>query len=99
MTYASYKSHLAHSSAAPPLTAREEELASIRLAEASEGAEERSSERRSMLVGAGGGGQGASVGLGWSAEAEQAVRELGEKGEGAVVQLVSRPASYLRGKS
>ena len=52
-----------------------------------------------MLVGAGGGGQGASVGLGWSAEAEQAVRELGEKGEGAVVQLVSRPASYLRGKS
>ncbi|GAA5821335.1 hypothetical protein JCM3770_006251 [Rhodotorula araucariae] len=98
LTHASYLAHLAHSSAAAPLTAREQEMAAIRVAEAAASADggdaaARAHEGRSMVFGAGAGGgadgDDAKGVLPWSEDAKEAVRSLGEAGEaeGRVVQL------------
>lgn len=89
LTHSSYLSHLSHLSSEAPLTQREQEMEEIRKAEAKEQREGlgagSNGAGRSMLVPAAG---GASVGLGWSEEAKNAVEELKER-EGGVVQLVS----------
>lgn len=87
LTLASYLSHLSHASSDAPLTAREQEMAEIRAAEAKEQREgsAQQGERRSMLVSAAG---GAAIGLEWSEEAKGAVEELAGK-DSVVVQLVS----------
>ncbi|BGP41004.1 Twinfilin-1 [Rhodotorula kratochvilovae] len=96
LTHASYLSHLAHTSASAPLTAREHEMAAIRAAEAASSADSAGAdvrEGRSMVFGAGAGAEGsegdAKGVLPWSEEAKEAVKGLGqaEGDEGRVVQL------------
>ncbi|CDR41533.1 RHTO0S06e02740g1_1 [Rhodotorula toruloides] len=95
LTHASYLSHIEHSTASAPLTAREAEMASIRAAEASEAASSGGNDTRqgrSMIFGnhdletgeqgADGEGQNEARGvLPWADEAKEKVRELGESGE------------------
>ncbi|KPV77597.1 uncharacterized protein RHOBADRAFT_49277 [Rhodotorula graminis WP1] len=113
LTHAAYLSHVAHRAADAPLTSREQEMRDVRRAEAEASADGAGagSEGRSALFGVGEGegegkGEGGEEGQGdeklrgvlpWSDEAKEAVRALGDGGQGAeedaLVQLEIDPAN------
>ncbi|TNY18180.1 hypothetical protein DMC30DRAFT_355943 [Rhodotorula diobovata] len=91
LTHASYVSHAAHDAASAPLTAREQEMAAIRAAEADAAGDAPAGrgEGRSMVFGAEGDGEGEGDEgeprgvLRWSEDAREAVRSLGDDAGGA----------------
>lgn len=85
LTSEAYASHKRHVAAPKPLSAREQEMADIRAAE-SGGAYEGSRARASHI--------GTGVGLPWSKEVEDAVRDLGT-GVGCAVVVVVILTQYL----
>ncbi|CEQ42256.1 SPOSA6832_04047, partial [Sporobolomyces salmonicolor] len=91
LTYASYLSHLTHDAASAPLTAREQEMAAIRAAEAAtaeqDGGDPRAQQGRSMIFGTHEAKGGANDALPWTEEAKEAVKRLKEEGGREVVQL------------
>ncbi|GAA5879483.1 hypothetical protein JCM1840_003424 [Sporobolomyces johnsonii] len=84
LTYTSYLSHLTHDAASAPLTAREQEMAAIRAAEAAtaeqDGDDPRAQQGRSMIFGTNETKGGAKDALPWTDEAKEAVKGLKEEG-------------------
>lgn len=80
LTQEAYASHKRHMAAPKPQSAREQEMADVRAAEAA-GVYEGSRARASHL--------GSGIGLHWSQEVEDAVKELGEGEGNTLVILVS----------
>ncbi|GAA5904532.1 hypothetical protein JCM5296_005476 [Sporobolomyces johnsonii] len=91
LTYTSYLSHLTHDAASAPLTAREQEMAAIRAAEAAtaeqDGDDPRAQQGRSMIFGTNEAKGGAKDALPWTDEAKEAVKGLKDEGGRDVVQL------------
>lgn len=79
LTPEAYASHKRHMAAPKPLSAREQEMADVRAAE-SGGAAYEGSRARATHVGTG-------VGLHWSQDAEDAIKQLGE-GEGSAIVII-----------
>ena len=82
LTPEAYASHKRHIAAPKPMSAREQEMADIRAAEREGGGGYDGSRSRQNHVGAG-------VGLNWSSEVEEAVRELGIGDGSRLVVIVS----------
>jgi twinfilin-like protein len=87
LTAESYASHLRHNAAPHPLSAREQEMADLRAAESETATYEGSRGRASHI--------GAGVGLNWSEEVENSVRELGQGSGSAIVVIVSFAVAHL----
>lgn len=81
VTADAYARHRASLAAPKPMTAREQEMEAIKLAESRSAAYDGSRARKSHV--------GGKVGFQWSPETEQAVKELGESQQGKLVVLVS----------
>jgi len=89
LTAEAYGAHQRHIAAPKPLSAREQELSDLKIAESATGGEYAGSRARVNHVGTG-------IGLKWSAEAEQAVVDLAEKTETmAVVLTIDTSAETL----
>lgn len=81
LTAESYAAHLKHLAAPKPLSAREQEIADLRLAESGTDSLHGSQARINHI--------GTGVGFNWSTEAEEAVTELARGGGCALVVVVS----------
>ncbi|KAF9483870.1 actin depolymerizing protein [Pholiota conissans] len=79
----SYASHLRHNAAPHPLSAREQEIADLRAAESETVNYEGSGARASHI--------GTGVGLNWSEEVENSVKELGRGSGSAIVVITINP--------
>lgn len=88
LTSEGFKRFLKHQTSQAPMTAREREMADIKLAEGLEAEMQGTTVRRSHTGGNNGGSAagGAQVGMPWTAEAEEAMSALA-KGENQIVQL------------
>jgi twinfilin-like protein len=80
LTPEAYAAHKRHQSAPSPLSAREQEIADLRAAEAQASTYNGSRSRQSPV--------GTGVGLKWTEEVEAAVRELGDSDASRIVILV-----------
>lgn len=81
LTADAYASHLRHVAAPDPLSNREQEIIELRAAERETASYDGSRARTSYI--------GTGVGLNWSEEAEQAVKELGQGTGSSIVVFVS----------
>ncbi|KAJ3799410.1 hypothetical protein GGU11DRAFT_870729 [Lentinula aff. detonsa] len=89
LTPEAYLAHLKHIAAPKPLSAREQEMEDIRLAELSYAPTYEGSRARTSIVGTG-------VGLNWTTNVENAVTELGqEEGSGIVILTIDPAAETL----
>lgn len=80
LTPEAYESHRKHVSAPKPLSAREQEMATIRAAEAASSSYEGNKARASPLS--------TGVGLTWTEDVENAVKQLGEGEDSGLVIIV-----------
>lgn len=80
LTPDAYQAHLRHQAAPKPLSSREQEIADLKIAENAAASYEGSRSRASHV--------GTGVGLNWTPEAEQAIAQLAEGDQSAIVILV-----------
>ncbi|KIM49244.1 hypothetical protein M413DRAFT_438415 [Hebeloma cylindrosporum] len=85
LTADAYQSHLRHVAAPHPLSIREQEMIELRAAERETASYDGSRGRTSYI--------GTGVGLNWSEEAEQAVKELGQGSGSSIVIITVDPQS------